>query len=178
MVKSVKAILNAMLLDHGQRLDVESLHTLLCEVEAIINSRPITALSDDSRDPEPLTPNHILTGKTQVCLTNPGAFQREDLYLRKRWRAVQHLATVFWHRWRREYLALLQARRKWQDDSPNLVQGDVALVKADASARSEWPVGVVTAVHPDDQGRVRVVDIRVKGHIVQRPVAKLIYLCH
>ena len=43
-----------------QPLDDEGLLTLLCEVESIISGRPLTKLSDDPRDPEALTPNHLL----------------------------------------------------------------------------------------------------------------------
>ena len=43
-----------------QLLDDEGLNTLMCEVEAIVNGRPLTKLSDDPRDLEPLTPNHLL----------------------------------------------------------------------------------------------------------------------
>jgi len=55
--------LMGILAEHGSRLDAESLSTYLCEVESIVNSRPITAVSMDA---EPLTPNHILTGKSYV----------------------------------------------------------------------------------------------------------------
>ena len=43
-----------------QTFDDEALMTLMCLVESILNSRPITKLSDDPRDPTPLTPNHLL----------------------------------------------------------------------------------------------------------------------
>lgn len=36
------------------------LQTLLCEVESIMNNRPITTLSDDPNDLKPLTPSHLL----------------------------------------------------------------------------------------------------------------------
>ena len=43
------------------------LQTIVVEVELILNNRPLTYLSDDVRDPEPLTPSHILYGR---ILTN------------------------------------------------------------------------------------------------------------
>ena len=36
------------------------LRTLMCEVESVVNGRPITKVSDDPRDLEALTPNHLL----------------------------------------------------------------------------------------------------------------------
>ncbi len=84
MIRSVRKILNGLLLEHGPRLNPDEFHTLLCEVEAIINSRPLTTSSSDHHDPEALTPNHILTLKSTVTIPPPGIFQREDMYLR--WR--------------------------------------------------------------------------------------------
>ncbi len=83
-----------------QTLDDEGFHTILCEVEAILNSRPITKVSDDANDLKALTPNRILLLKSKLHL-NPGLFCRDDLYMKRRWRQV-------WKRWLREYLPLLQ----------------------------------------------------------------------
>ena len=38
----------------------------------------------------------------------------------KQWKRVQHLADVFWSRWRREYLLTLQPRRKWRNMTRNV----------------------------------------------------------
>ena len=66
----------------------------MCEVEAIVNSRPLSVSQlTDSDSLSPLTPNHLLTMKTKVVLAPPGAFQPVDVYCRKRWRRVTHLAT-------------------------------------------------------------------------------------
>lgn len=47
-----------------KNLDEEALHTVLCEVESIINSRPVTKASTDPNDLEALTPNHLLLLKS------------------------------------------------------------------------------------------------------------------
>ena len=52
----------------------------------------------DQNDADPLTPNHILTMRSSITLPPPGYFQRLDIYQRKRWRRVQHLANIFWSR--------------------------------------------------------------------------------
>ena len=93
-------------------LDNESLQTVMCEAESIINGRPLTAISDDPKDLEPLTPNHLLLLRQEASLP-PGVFERSQLYSRRRWLQVQYLANVFWYRWKREYLPLLQERQKW-----------------------------------------------------------------
>lgn len=68
-----------------QALDDEGLQTALCEVEAILNDRPITTMSDDHNDLEALTPNHLLQLKRKPIMP-PGLFCKQDLYSRKRWR--------------------------------------------------------------------------------------------
>ena len=69
----------------SERMDDETLRTLFCEVEAIVNSRPLTPVSDSPDDLSPLTPNNALGMETGVIVPPPGIFQREDIYLRKRW---------------------------------------------------------------------------------------------
>ena len=91
-----------------QTMDDECLHTALCKVEAILNARPITSTSGDPKDPEPLTPNHLLLLKGKPILP-PGLFNRQDCYSRRRWKQVQYLSDLFWKRWTRVSIALVQA---------------------------------------------------------------------
>ena len=56
-IRTARRILYTLLHEHGSRLDDESLQTLMCEVEAIINSRPLIVTSSDSKDPLPLSPS-------------------------------------------------------------------------------------------------------------------------
>ena len=65
-IRTTRRILNTLLREHGSRLDDESLQTLMCKVESIINSRPITATSSDFKDPLPLSPSQILTMKASI----------------------------------------------------------------------------------------------------------------
>ena len=88
MIRSMRKVLNSSL--KVQNLDEEGLHTVLCEVEAIVNSRPITKASTDPNDLEALTPNHLLLLKVTPSLP-PGEFQKEDIYSRRRWKQVQYL---------------------------------------------------------------------------------------
>ena len=105
-------------------IEIESLLTLMAEVESVINSRPLTTVSSDARDLEPLIPNHLLQLK-QSCSLPPGIFSEHDLYSRKRWRQVQYLADIFWKRWTREYLPLLQHCHKWNCVKRNVAVGDI-----------------------------------------------------
>ena len=70
-------------------LNNESLQTFLAEVEAIVNTRPITSESlSDVHSPVPLCPMQLLTMKSRVVMPPIGEFQKEDIYCRKQWRRV------------------------------------------------------------------------------------------
>ncbi|XDV29292.1 hypothetical protein PO909_032429 [Leuciscus waleckii] len=95
LIRSVRYVLYSTL--HQQSIDDEGLQTLFCEVEAILNNRPLSTVSSDPYDLEPLTPNHLLLLKTQPIMP-PGIFLKSDLYARRRWKQVQYMADLFWHR--------------------------------------------------------------------------------
>ena len=80
IIRMVRKVLNSVL--HQQSVDDEGLQTFLCEVEAILNDRPITKISDDPHDLEPLTPNHILLMKGKPALP-PGASCTKLAYAQK-----------------------------------------------------------------------------------------------
>ena len=126
-IRTVRSILTNLLSTLGKQLDDESLRTLVCEVTAIVNSRPLSVENLNDPQSQVLTPNHLLTMKTKVILPPPGKFIRTDLYVRKRWRRIQYLANEFWFRWRREYLSNLQSREKWVKKKRNLKIAYVAL---------------------------------------------------
>ena len=70
----------------------------------------------------------------------PGSFFRPDLYNRRQWRRVQHLADEFWSRWRKELLSTLETRLKWTTEKRNFKVNDIVLIQADASQNS-CPMG-------------------------------------
>jgi len=157
----VKRILDSMLVTNLVRmLTHEVLVTLLAEVTAIVNSRPLIPVSSDPDCPFILTPATLLTQKTGLPPTPPGNFDNSDLFGRQ-WRQVQHLSNVFWHRWRTQYLPTLQERRKWQSETKNLQKGDLILLKDNKAKRNHWPMGVVLETFPSQDGRVRKVEVKI-----------------
>ena len=117
-IRSVRKILNSV---------VRQQTTFMCEVENIINSRPLTAVSNDVKDLQPVTPNMLLCLKEEQPLP-PGTEDSFDVYSSKRWRRVQYLANLFWKRWVKEYLPILQKRQKWTKLNPNFIVGDVVII--------------------------------------------------
>lgn len=107
----------------------------------------------------------------------PGVFNVKDIYSRKRWRQVQYLADLFWTRWRKQYLPLLQIRQKWNEKKRNLTVGDVVLVLDQNLPRNMWLLGRVIETLPDKSGFVRSVRVLTKTNTLKRPINKLVLLC-
>ena len=173
LIRSVRKVLNSTL--KVQNLDEEGLHTVLCEAEAIINSRPITRASTDPNDLEALTPNHLLLLKTKPSLP-PGQFHKEDVYARRRWRQVRYMSDLFWKRWIKEYLPLLQERQKWSSVKRNFVPGDIVLIVDDLAPRNSWLTGRIVKTIPDKRGLVRLVRIKTRTSCLDRPITKVCLL--
>ena len=121
MVRSAKIVLKSILGVQTVRDVVR--RTLLTEVECILNGRALTANSEDPSDLELLTPAHLLVQRKIICLP-PGVFDKTDIYR-------QFLANLFWKRWLKEYVPILQQRGKWRRVLPNIKPDAlVLLVKA------------------------------------------------
>lgn len=121
LVKSAKIALKVTLAKSLVSDDV--LRTVFVEAESILNSRPMTANSDDPSDYEALTPNHLLLQR-QVDNLPPGIFTDADLY-RRQWRVVQYLSSQFWKRWVKDYLPSLQTLSKWHRPIRDVCVGDL-----------------------------------------------------
>ncbi len=180
-IRTVRQVLAGILVDHGSQLDDEALRTLMTETENIVNSRPLSV--DNLSDPdalEPITPNHLLTLKSQVVLPPPGRFLTPDLYSRKRWRRVQYLAEQFWKRWQREYNASQTTRQKWNKAYRNFEVGDIVVLLEENTPRNHWPLARVTQVYPSGDGLVRKVGLLItrggERKSLQRPVHKIALL--
>jgi len=171
MVRTVRRVMLGVL---HERLNDEILDTALCEVEAIVNGRPLTKLSDDPNDPTPLTPNHLLLLQGN-CEPPPGVFTVADTY-RKRWRHVQLLADNFWKGFLRLYLPELQKRVKWHTPTTNLKEGDLVMLMDSVSPRNCWPLALVLEAKAGRDGLVRSIKAKTTTSILVRPITKVILL--
>lgn len=150
----------------SNQLNDECLRTLLIEVEAIVNSRPIA--TDDLTDPdslEVLTPNHPLAMKSSVILSLPAKFERADVYSRKGWHWGQRLTDEFWQCWKKGYLKSLQVRQKWTTPQRNIQGGEIVIKKDESIPRNAWKLARVAVAHLDEDGYVR----KVKVAVADRP---------
>ena len=86
-----------------------------------------------------------------------GVFNRPDLYSRRGWRRLQHIAGEFWSHWPKEFLHSLQTWQKWNISKRNFQVGDVVSLKED-TGRSKWPMAQIVSTEPDSQGIVMMMN--------------------
>jgi hypothetical protein len=171
-IRSIRRVLSGIC--YQQTLTDDSLHTLFCEVEAIINGRPLTRVTDDPDCLQPLTPSMLLNLKG-----SPGPVMNTDnknLYARRRWKQVQYLADLFWKRWSKEYLPLLQERQKWNIKRRDVKKGDIVLALDERLPRGTWPLARVIEVMCDSDGHVRSAKLKTVSGEYIRPISKMCLL--
>ena len=172
-IKTIRRVMNSILKE--QTLTDESLQTLFCECESIINNRPITCVPEEPGDLEALTPNHLLLLKVKPVLS-PTVAEETGPYVRKRWKQIKYMTDLFWKRWSKEYITQLQERQKWVRPKPNVKVGNIVLIANESVPRNQWLMARVIETLPDHNGYVRQVKLQTKTNILLRPVHKLILL--
>lgn len=172
-VKSAKHHLRRVIGD--SKLTFEEMTTLLAQVEACLNSRPLQAITDDPEDYAALTPGHFLVGSALNAVPEPSLADVQTSRL-SRWQLVQQMRDHFWDRWAKEYLHTLMHRPKWCRVDEEMQPGRLCLVRNELMPPSRWPLARIERVHPGADGQVRVVDLRTATSNLTRPVAKLVLL--
>ncbi|XP_070171430.1 uncharacterized protein, partial [Polyergus mexicanus] len=128
--------------------------TLLCQIEACLNSRPISALHDDPNDFSALTPGHFLVGRPLVSPPEESVLDIDSNRL-SRWQQVRTILEQIWRSWSSDYLHTLQQRRKWQENKPELKINELVLLKNNLAPPSKWELARILDVHPGSDGHVR-----------------------
>ena len=149
-----------------QRLDFEEFTTILTQIEACLNSRPLCATTSHSQDGIlVLTPGHFLVGRPLLAYPETTITDEPSLY--KRWTLCQAIVQHFWKRWSAEYLQHLQKAGKWKVTQPNLQPGDLVLITDDKAFVNHWIMGRVIKTFPGQDGLVRAFDVRTETAIQQ-----------
>ncbi|XP_051864344.1 uncharacterized protein LOC127566357 [Drosophila albomicans] len=108
-VKSFKALFYKA--TSTSKYTFEELSTLLAKIEACLNSRPISPMSEDPSDLLALTPGHFLIGGPLISVLEPPINQPATSIL-NRWQRLKALHQQFCFRWKDEYLKELHKRTK------------------------------------------------------------------
>ncbi|GFX05535.1 integrase catalytic domain-containing protein [Trichonephila clavipes] len=147
-----------------------TLYTVVCDSENVINSRPLTYLSEDQEDLVALTPAMFLqeikeNGVPDLDLIDSQRINRRFLY---RQRIRQELRKRF----RLEYLGQLKSFSKSRKEDV-IKEGDIVLIEDTNSKRIYWPLAKVIKLIPGRDGRVRVVEVSTSSGSFLRPIQRL-----
>ncbi|XP_055527696.1 uncharacterized protein LOC129720267 [Wyeomyia smithii] len=169
-VKAMKTHLKRVV--GNANLTYEEMATILAEIEAILNSRPLFSLSNDPADPQVITPAHYLIGRP---LSAPAEPSLEDTKVNRldRWQHLQLMREHFWRAWSRDYLNSLQPRKKNTRATSNVRPGMVVLLHDKTQPPLSWKLGRITGVYPGDDGLVRAIDVFSNGATYRRPINKV-----
>ncbi|KAF0754054.1 Uncharacterized protein FWK35_00018225 [Aphis craccivora] len=162
-VKSMKRLLVRVVGAHT--LTYEELNTVICRIESVLNSRPLTPLSSDPGELESLTPGHFLVGQPLLCVPEPNVLDTPDR-LTSRWKLLHQCHQAFWKRWSSEYLNNLQLRSKWTSIDTPLKVGDLVLIKDNLTTPLGWRLGRIIELLPGRDEVVRVVKLMTRQESV------------
>lgn len=155
-------------------LTYEELETVLCQVESILNSRPICYRKKSNESFGVLTPGHFLIGDHMLAL--PIDQEDSHLDLEIKFKNLQSIIRSFWHEWRKTYLNTLQSRNKWINRQPNLAVNDIIILKEDNVPILCWPLGRIIDVVSDNDGQIRNVIVRTSTGIYTRSINRIVLL--
>ncbi|KAK2579108.1 hypothetical protein KPH14_000886 [Odynerus spinipes] len=151
----------------------EQLNTYVIEIEAILNSRPITPLSSDPNDLDALTPNHFLIGGLLANMPEKDFVDTSSNRL-STWQHIYKVKQHFWKRWYKEYLNEITTRKKWHVAGANTFKiGDLIVLKEDNLPPLRWALGRIIALHPGDDGIIRVATVKTAAGTYVRCVKRL-----
>ncbi|GBM09627.1 hypothetical protein AVEN_223462-1, partial [Araneus ventricosus] len=178
MVQITKIALRKIL---GRALvSFEELQTILAEIEAIINSRPLTYVYNEPNEPFPLTPANFLTGRRLTALPNWSGKRNIELFkgkkeLIKRYLYREKILNNFWKRWKREYLLQLKGANlnKNVNVKTEFNVNDIVLIGEEKVPRQLWKLGKVIDVHKGRDSKVRSATIKTSTGIIKRPIQLL-----
>ena len=166
-------------------LNVVELQTVLVEVEATLNSHPLTYPYTDIDDGSPLNPSHFLCGHRLRNLPDITNTEKDLEYtpqelakdLPKRDNYHQKIMQSFWKQWQKEYLTSLREQSSSHRNKPlsgeTVAEGKVVLIHDD-TPRNQWKLGIIVQLHHGKDGLVRSVTLKTaKGSLLSRTIEKL-----
>ena len=172
-IKTVKGVIYIMI--KSTVLTEFELCAILTEIEAIVNNRTLTHVSDIPDDFEVLTPNHFFLGRFNTtgaaCEDADG-----DKSGRRKWKQVFSITMQFWKRWLSEYFPTLQQRNKWQTNQTNIKNRALEIVKEGNLPQGKWSLSRITNVLAWEDDIMRVVRVKIAEGEWLQPTVKVISL--
>ena len=164
IVKLTKRALR--IVTHDRPMYEDSLSKIITKIESVLNSRPLTSVTDDPNDYNVLLPNHFTLGRQSLTFT----LNDEKIVNRVRWRVVEALTNMFWKCFIQEYLPMLNTRKKWNREKRDFKESDPVIMKNEHERCSLWSVDRIISVNKGIDGKVRSGQVRLPNSTLTRPV--------
>lgn len=171
-IQNVKKALRYMSSEWNNRKpSPDALRAMLVQIEALLNSRPLTHIPLGNEEDEHLTPYHFIIGRSGENVS-PTTVLTTKLD-RKQYKLVQHYTKLFWDQWKKEYLPTLIKRNKWTHKVEPIKENDIVVLTDDNAPPGQWLKGKVIKAHVAPDGQVRSVEVKTGTTILKRPAVKV-----
>ncbi|GFY26473.1 pro-Pol polyprotein [Trichonephila clavipes] len=145
----------------------KEIFTILCDIEATINSRPLNCLSEDPNDLTPLMPSMFIQETRMVGV--PDLDNLDKINNSKRYQYQQALRDNLWKRFRNEYLSML-VQTPNRSEARQVKLGGIVIVENDTKKRLDWLLGKIIGMFPGKDGCTRAVKLKTTGGEIVHPL--------
>ena len=154
-----------------QVLSFEELNTLVIEI-GILNSRPLSAMSSDPNDLQPITPAHFLLGKPAKDIPTVRECDAK-INFGQRFKLLEASKRSFWKSWYRDYVVTLQIPKRWLQSGPSFQQGDLVSVAEDNMPPLRWKMARIEQLYSGNDDINRVAKLKTAVGQIIRPLVTL-----
>ncbi|UYV65014.1 K02A2.6-like [Cordylochernes scorpioides] len=152
-------------------LGYEELSTVMCDVESLMNTRPLTYLTEESEDLTPLTPSLFLHEVREVGVPDLDLIDNQTLS--RKYQYIKRVREDHRERFHIEYFGFLrQETRRLKTTIPFKV-GDMVLIGQESLKRLHWPLARIIQLYPGKDRLVRVAKVKTSSGDKIRPIQKL-----
>ncbi|XP_051157995.1 uncharacterized protein LOC127279598 [Leptopilina boulardi] len=152
-------------------LNYEEMLTVLLDSEAVINSRPITFLSENDHEVVPLSPSMFLQEIKEIGVVDLD--QIENCQLDRKYMYRQKVKEALRSRFRNEYLGSLVIKNCKIKNTRSVTENDIVLIEVDDKKRIDWPLAKVKKVITGKDGEIRVVRLATSNGELTRPIQRI-----
>ena len=174
----IKSLKTCLIKTMGREtLTYEEFSTLVVQVEATLNTRPLWVVTNAEDDLDILTPGHFLIGANLKALPDT-TYEEFQGHLGARWRHVQQIFRHYWQRWSREVLLAFNDKQKFLKIRENIKVDDIGLLVDEQTPPFIWPLCKVLEVIKGPDNLVRVLKLKTATNVYLRAVTKFAKLPH
>ncbi|UYV60287.1 hypothetical protein LAZ67_1000726 [Cordylochernes scorpioides] len=152
-------------------LGYEELSTVMCDVESLMNTRPLTYLTEESEDLAPLTPSLFLHEVREVGVPDLDLIDNQTLS--RKYQYIKRVREDLRERFRIEYFGFLRQETRRLKTTIPLKVGDMVLIGQESLKRLHWPLARIIQLYPGKDGLVRVAKVKTSSGDKIRPIQKL-----